>query len=87
MNGKFDLQISPGLINHSEFLNFLVLNAIQEEREMPHGKQWELQTGRKIHINCTHGDQEILMEFEEDSAPETSSEETPAENKAWWKIW
>ena len=64
LSGRFELQVTPGMINHDDFLKFLVLNAVEEERKSPHGIEWEKRTGRKILVNVKHGDKEYLTEFE-----------------------
>ncbi|MBK8670048.1 MAG: hypothetical protein IPN89_11530 [Saprospiraceae bacterium] len=63
LSGRFELQITPGMINHDDFLKFLVLNAVEEERKLPHGIEWEKRTGRKILLNVKHGDKDYLTEF------------------------
>jgi|GEM_PF-2636022 len=64
LSGRFELQVTPGMINYDDFLKFLVLNAVEEERKSPHGIEWEKRTGRQILLNVKHGDKEYLTEFE-----------------------
>ena len=66
LSGRFELQVTPGMINHDDFLKFLVLNAVEEERKSPHGIEWEKRTGRQILLNVKHGDKEYLTEFEDE---------------------
>ncbi len=66
-SGRFELQVTPGLINHDEFLKFLVLNAVDEERKSPPGLEWENINGRKLLFNIKHGDTEFLTEFENEN--------------------
>ena len=78
LNGRFELLVTPGIINSDDFLKFLVLNAVEEERKSPHGIEWEKRTGRKILLNVKHGDKEYLTEFENEnneSMDETNTQE------------
>lgn len=64
LSGRFELEVTPGMINHDDFLKFLVLNAVEEERKSHHGIEWEKRTGRQILLNVKHGNKEYLTEFE-----------------------
>lgn len=64
LSGRFELHVTPGMVNHDDFLKFLVLNAVEEERKSLLGKEWEKRNGRKILLNVKHGDKEYLTEFE-----------------------
>jgi len=81
LNGRFELIITPGIVNHEEYLKFLVLNAVDEERKSAHAIEWETNTGRKILINVLHGETPLQSEFEKNSdkaappAAETTAEE------------
>jgi len=65
-SGKFDLQITPGLIRNDNFLKFLVLNVINEERNSPYATEWEKRNGRSILFKVKHGDVEYLSELEDE---------------------
>lgn len=68
-SGRFDIQITPGMINHDDFLKFLVVNAADEERKSPRGTEWESKTGKKILLNINHGEKRFLTEFETENKP------------------
>lgn len=84
LSGRFELQVTPGLIPHDAFLKYLVLNAMEEERKSPHAIDWEQKTGRKILLNIKHGDTNYLTEFDTTknesnatSAQEQATDEPP----------
>jgi hypothetical protein len=79
LNGRFELQVTPGLVTSDDFLKFLTLTAVEEERKTAHAAEWEKRTGRKILLNVKHGDKSYLTEFEnENKKPEdTPKTETP----------
>ncbi len=77
ISGKFDLTITPGLIQNNDFLKFLVLNAIEEEKASDFTREWEDNTGREILITCKHGDLIYLNDFEPQANEETPD---PLEN-------
>ncbi len=70
LNGRFDLQLTPGSVSHHDFLKFLVRQAVEDEKKSPHGQAWEQQTGRKIQVNVTQGGHQYLVEVASDKADE-----------------
>lgn len=84
LNGRFDLKITPGLVNFDEFLKFLCVTAITEERASPHALEWESKTGRRLQFNISHGDNPYLTEFtKESSEEEPEKEETKKEDSKY----
>lgn len=84
ISGRFDLTITPGLIQNDEFLRFLVVNAIEEEKVSDFTQEWEGNTGRAILVNCKHGEVEYYNEIEpdaEESQPDSTDDITIPSNE------
>lgn len=83
LNGRFELKITPGESINDDFLKFLVLNAVEEEKKLPHALDWEDKTGRKILLNIYKGDVAYLTEFENENIPseEKSKADEPETKK------
>lgn len=84
LKGTFELIVTPGGVNNHDFLKFLAINAVEDERSTPHAREWESATGRTILVNIKHGDDPILTEYskEEEGITETVNDvtEKPAVN-------
>jgi hypothetical protein len=63
ISGQFDLNILNVTGNNSDFLNFLVANAINEELESASVKSWKEETGRKVNITVKHDEKVIYGPF------------------------
>lgn len=79
LSGRFELKITPGLIGSDDFLKYLVLQAIEEERTSQQSMQWQKTTGRKLLFTVHHGDTAFLVEFDAKTEPGSGGqpEETP----------
>ncbi|MEM6271530.1 MAG: hypothetical protein AAF998_18990 [Bacteroidota bacterium] len=79
-SGRIELVITPGVVKNGDFLKFVVLNAMVEERQAPPALSWEQRTGRKLRINVKHGEVGLLNEFEleDDGEPEAPKSEENA---------
>jgi hypothetical protein len=80
-SGRFALQINPGLIGNDDFLKFLVLTAVDEERKSDHGLAWEKNMGRKILFNISHGDISYLTEFGDEMPKPSHTPEVESDKK------
>lgn len=82
LSGQFEFQVTPNTIHQDDFLKFLTLYAIEEEKNSPYAMAWQERTGRKIKVNIKHGDKEYLTEFqtEKSASQEKQQPEAPAKS-------
>lgn len=80
VSGNLGISIAP-MGGNSDFLKYTTLRTIETEKEREWIKNWESQTGKKVRINCSYGDEKWLVEYDDGTGGTTPSSENPTKQE------